>query len=148
MFKRTAIIASLIPSLCFAQEVELPGVTVTPDTWDEAPNLSGSLGADLAPGTVPITATSLDESYLQRRGALSLRDAIEYIPGVTADSTSGINEQFNIRGFDSLNGGTVLIDGVLELETSMYPTYNLQQIDVLKGTGVLPVRPECHVPLP
>jgi iron complex outermembrane receptor protein len=45
----------------------------------------------------------------------------------------GIFDFFVIRGFDSLNGGLVLTDGIPEPESTFYPLYNVRQVEVLKG---------------
>ena len=68
-------------------------------------------------------------------------------PRVNVSAGFGIFDYFTVRGLDSLTGGLVLTDGVSEPESTFYPLYNVRQIEVLKGSGELPLRARFAVNL-
>ena len=62
-----------------------------------------------------------------------LNDNLIDAVGVSVQPNNGAFDLFVVRGLDSTNSGSVLIDGVQEPEASFYPTYNVEQIEVLRG---------------
>lgn len=82
---------------------------------------------------LPGAATSLGAEDLEARGATDSDDALLLIPGVNVQTQNGIFGLFVIRGIDSLAGGAVLSDGVVEPEATRYPLYTVERVEVLRG---------------
>jgi outer membrane receptor for ferrienterochelin and colicins len=91
---------------------------------------------------VPVTLSVLDAAEIRERNALSLDDALRYIPGVNMTGT-----QVNIRGSSgySLGAGSrvlVLLDGIPflagdtgELNFETIPMGQVDRIEVVKGAS-------------
>ncbi|NJL29206.1 MAG: TonB-dependent siderophore receptor [Thermoanaerobaculia bacterium] len=84
---------------------------------------------------LPQSATSVSAALFTEQDARVLSDALAYTPGVNVESQFGIHDFFLIRGFDSLSSSLILTDGALEPEATFYRTYNLERIELLRGTG-------------
>lgn len=82
---------------------------------------------------LPAAASALDADQLAARGARESEHALLAIPGVNVQTQSGIFGVFLIRGVDSLAGGAVLSDGVVEPEATRYPLYTVERVEVLRG---------------
>jgi outer membrane receptor protein involved in Fe transport len=82
---------------------------------------------------LPAAATALFGESLAAAGATTSDDALLRVPGVNVQTQSGIFGLFVIRGVDSLTGGAVLSDGVVEPEATRYPLYTVERVEVLRG---------------
>jgi TonB-dependent siderophore receptor len=109
--------------------VELDEFVVT------ASDLYDTLGISLDPAKAPISATGISTTLNDRQGNRTLKDAVKNSAGVNVATGNGIHDFFVVRGIDSLNGGLILVDGVLEPEATFYPMHNLRQVQILKGPG-------------
>lgn len=109
--------------------VELDEFVVT------ASDLYDTLGISLDPAKAPISATGISDSLNDRQGNRTLKDAVKNSAGANVATGNGIHDFFVVRGIDSLNGGLILIDGVLEPEATFYPMHHLRQVQILKGPG-------------
>ena len=63
---------------------------------------------------LPASVSSLSHALLRDRNALVLGDALTNVPGVNAQSNSGVHDLFFIRGFESLSSSLVMTDGAPE----------------------------------
>jgi len=87
---------------------------------------------------LPQSATSLSGELLAEQNARDLSDALSYAAGINVQKQFGVHDFFLVRGFDSLSSALVLTDGAFEPEASFYRTYNVDRIEVLRGsTGFL-----------
>jgi iron complex outermembrane receptor protein len=82
---------------------------------------------------LPVSVTIVPERIVQEQSANVVGDALKNVSGVNVATGFGVFDFFVIRGFDSLNGGLVLTDGIPEPESTFYPLYNVDQVEVLKG---------------
>ncbi|HEY0929233.1 MAG TPA: TonB-dependent siderophore receptor [Gemmatimonas sp.] len=77
----------------------------------------------------------ISKDILQAQGATSLRDAIRNVPGITINAGEGgggmPGDNFNIRGFSAAND--LFVDGVRDLSGFARESFNLEQVEVLKG---------------
>jgi iron complex outermembrane receptor protein len=84
--------------------------------------------------TPAIVGTVSSELFNEQR-AVTLSDVLENVSGLNIQAQNGISDFFVVRGFDSLSGALVMIDGAAVPEATFYPTYNVQGVEVLKGPG-------------
>ncbi|HKQ61473.1 MAG TPA: TonB-dependent receptor [Candidatus Polarisedimenticolaceae bacterium] len=84
---------------------------------------------------IPANVGVVGEELLREQSARTLGDALRNVSGLNVQSQSGVTDFFLIRGFDSLSSGLVLSDGAGEPEVTLYPVYNLEGVEVLKGPG-------------
>ncbi len=82
---------------------------------------------------LPASVSALSHSLLRDRNALVLGDALTNVPGVNAQSNSGVHDLFFIRGFESLSSSLVLTDGAPEPEATFYQLYNVERVEVVRG---------------
>lgn len=83
----------------------------------------------VAPASVSIVPAALAAA----QDARVLGDALKNAAGVNVATGFGVFDYFAIRGLDSLSAGLVLVDGAPEPESTFYPLYNVQQVELLKG---------------
>ncbi len=98
-----------------------------PDTLSTATKSSRPLAR------VPASVSALSHSLLRDRNALVLGDALTNVPGVNAQSNSGVHDLFFIRGFESLSSSLVMTDGAPEPEATFYQLYNVERVEVVRG---------------
>lgn len=82
---------------------------------------------------LPLSVSVVPRRVVDERADLVLGDALESASGVNVGTGFGVFDFFVIRGFDSLSSGLVLTDGLPEPESTFYPLYNVEQVEVLKG---------------
>ncbi len=104
---------------------------------DTAPYLPETLSTATKSSTpmsrIPASVSALSHSLLRDRNALVLGDALTNVPGVNAQSNSGVHDLFFIRGFDSLSSSLVMTDGAPEPEATFYQLYNVERVEVVRG---------------
>lgn len=108
-----------------AQDEYLPETIIV--AADQQPFNPGA-GTLADPLEVPYT---LSLQPTENRG--TLRDAVRWDPAVSSQIGNGVFDFFTLRGFDSLTGVNVAIDGVVEPETSFYHLHNIEQVQIAKG---------------
>jgi iron complex outermembrane receptor protein len=82
---------------------------------------------------LPISVVVVPEHVFEEQSANVVGDALKNVSGVNVATGFGVFDFFVIRGFDSLTSGLVLTDGIAEPESTFYPLYNVDQVEVLKG---------------
>ncbi|MCP3962729.1 MAG: TonB-dependent siderophore receptor [bacterium] len=116
-----------------------PGLTIEEELLveDTAPYLPDTLQTATKSSTpllrLPASASALSHSLLRDRNALVLGDALTNVPGVNAQSNSGVHDLFFIRGFESLSSSLVMTDGAPEPEATFYQLYNVERVEVVRG---------------
>jgi TonB-dependent siderophore receptor len=83
----------------------------------------------------PASVAVVDAGRIKRQQAAVLGEALRNVAGVNPQTGFGVFDFFTVRGFDSLESGLLLSDGVAEPEVSFYPLYNVERVEVLKGPG-------------
>lgn len=124
-----------------AQEEDEAKITIEEEVTveGEAPYLPDQVTTATKSSTpmrlLPQSATSVSAALFTEQDARVLSDALAYTPGVNVELQFGVHDFFLIRGFDSLTSSLILTDGALEPEATFYRTYNLERIELLRGTG-------------
>ncbi|HEY1793872.1 MAG TPA: TonB-dependent receptor [Opitutaceae bacterium] len=85
----------------------------------------------------PQTIDVIPEKVYRQQGATTLSDVLRDTPGITffageggsADRTGG--DSFYLRGFDTSN--SIFIDGVRDEGAAVHDTFDLEQVEVVKG---------------
>jgi catecholate siderophore receptor len=118
---------------------ELQGVTVTDTAIDdeikverlESPKATASIL------NTPQTITVIGAQTIRKQNLLTLRDALQTIPGITfgaGEGGGGYGDSINLRGYSANNDITQ--DGVRDsAQYSRTETFNLQQIEVYNGAN-------------
>ncbi|MBW6524691.1 TonB-dependent receptor [Sphingomonas sp. RHCKR47] len=85
----------------------------------------------------PQTITVISDQTLRKQNLLTLRDALQTIPGITfgaGEGGGGYGDTINLRGFSANND--ITIDGVRDsAQYSRTDPFNLQQIEVYNGAN-------------
>ncbi|WP_294190638.1 TonB-dependent receptor [uncultured Sphingomonas sp.] len=85
----------------------------------------------------PQTITVISDQTLRKQNLLTLRDALQTIPGITfgaGEGGGGYGDSINLRGFSANND--ITIDGVRDsAQYSRTDPFNLQQIEVYNGAN-------------
>lgn len=85
----------------------------------------------------PQTVTVISDQTLRKQNLLTLRDALQTIPGITfgaGEGGGGYGDAINLRGYSAANDITV--DGVRDsAQYSRTDPFNLQQIEVYNGAN-------------
>ncbi len=83
----------------------------------------------------PQTITVIKKEILQQQVATSLSEALRNTPGITLQMGENGNTQTGdsifMRGFDTT--GSIFVDGIRDLGTISRDTFNLEQVEVIKG---------------
>jgi len=83
---------------------------------------------------VPQTVTVIPQSVIQSQGAMSLRDVIRNVPGITLNAGEGGSppgDNFNVRGFSARSD--LFVDGVRDIGGYSRDAYNLEQVEIAEG---------------
>ena len=96
---------------------------------------SNTIGTKLAVDShlTPAIIGTVSSELFNEQQAVTLSDVLENVAGVSIQAQNGVTDFFVLRGFDSLSGVLVMIDGAAVPEATFYPTYNIQGVEVLKG---------------
>lgn len=85
----------------------------------------------------PQTVTVISDQVIRKQNLLTLRDALQTIPGITfgaGEGGGGYGDSINLRGYTASNDITV--DGVRDsAQYSRTDPFNLQQIEVYNGSN-------------
>jgi catecholate siderophore receptor len=83
----------------------------------------------------PQTISVIKKELLQQQAATTLEEALTNVPGITLQLGEGGNTSTGdtvfMRGFDT--SGSIYIDGIRDLGAISRDTFNLEQIEVVKG---------------
>ncbi len=112
----------------FVDEVFVPGeIPAIPTSNTVAAKLPLSLRE------TPASVSVVGSPVFEEQQSFILGDALRNVSGVNVQTGNGAFDFFVVRGLDSVSSGLILFDGAPEPETSFYPVYNLEQVEVLKG---------------
>lgn len=82
------------------------------------------------------TITVIKKELIEQQGAVTLTEALRNTPGVGAfflgeNGNTNTGDAIFMRGFDA--SGSIYVDGVRDVGSIARDTFNIEQIDVLKG---------------
>lgn len=123
-----------------AGEVTLPGVNVTSprELRDGALGTSTRTGKTLQdPHEIPQAITTITNTLLEQQQVGSLREALRNVSGLTFNAAEGgrSGDNMNLRSFYTF--GDLYLDGIRDTAQYNRETFNLEQIDVLRGAGAM-----------
>ena len=85
----------------------------------------------------PQTVTVVPGTIIEQRGATDLTEVLRNTPGISFDAGENgfgtSTNNFKIRGFDS--SGSVYVDGVRSSGSFARDTFNVEQVEVVKGAA-------------
>ena len=81
----------------------------------------------------PASVSVVESRLIEEQDAVHLGDALKNASGLNVQPGSGTFDFYVVRGIDSLTSGLILTDGAPEPETTAYPLYNIERVEVLKG---------------
>lgn len=81
----------------------------------------------------PASVAVIDSDLIAAQDAWSVGDALENVSGLNVQPGSGTFDFYVVRGIDSLTSGLLLTDGAPEPQTTAYPLYNVERVEVMKG---------------
>lgn len=89
------------------------------------------------PHDVPQALTTVTSSLLQEQQASSLQEALRNVSGISFNAAEGgrAGDNMNLRGFYTF--GDMYLDGIRDTAQYNRETFNLEQIDVLRGAGAM-----------
>ena len=87
------------------------------------------------PHDIPQAVTTLTSSLLEQQHVGSLREALRNVSGLSFNASEGgrSGDNVNLRGFYTF--GDFYLDGIRDTAQYNRETFNLEQIDVLRGAG-------------
>ena len=133
-----AALASLESGAAAAQETLSP-VTVTGHSAPEAdseyrPTRSSTFTKTDTPlKEVPASITVVPAQLMKDQAMRSLADVIRYVPGASVHQGEGNRDQFILRGVSTT--ADLYVDGVRDDAQVFRDLYNLERVEVLKGTA-------------
>jgi catecholate siderophore receptor len=119
---------------------ELPTVTVQADADrpDGARATTTRVGKVLQdPHDVPQAVTTVTQSIMEQQQVGSLKEALRNVSGLSFNAAEGgrSGDNMNLRGFYTF--GDMYLDGIRDTAQYNRETFNLEQIDVLRGAGAM-----------
>ena len=125
------------PAHAEADEADQPDRNIVVTGTREAPVELESPKSVTSLADTPQTVTVISDQTLRKQNLLTLRDALQTIPGITfaaAEGGAGYGDAINLRGYSASNDITV--DGVRDsAQYSRTDPFNLQQIEIFNGAN-------------
>jgi catecholate siderophore receptor len=89
------------------------------------------------PHDVPQAITTVPQQIMQEQQVGTLREAMRNVAGVSFNAAEGgrSGDNMNLRGFYTF--GDIYLDGIRDTAQYNRETFNLEQIDVLRGAGAM-----------
>jgi catecholate siderophore receptor len=122
-----------------SQPQQLPPVTVTDERMQEGvlgkSTRVGKVAQD--PHEVPQSVTTVTSKLIEEQGGHSLREALRNVSGLTFNAAEGgrSGDNMSLRGFYTF--GDMYLDGIRDTAQYNRETFNLEQVDVLRGAGAM-----------
>lgn len=120
-----------------ASDKKLQGVTVTAEEDTYKADVVSSPKQTQALIDTPQTVSVIKKEVLQQQQAATLIEALRNVPGITIqmgeNGNTSAGDTFQMRGFDAST--SVLVDGVRDMSAASRDTFNLEQVEVVRGAG-------------
>ena len=125
--------------LLVAQQT-LPEVTVTGEREGDDGALAKSTRVSKVqqnPHEIPQAVTTITNKLMAEQQVGSLREALRNVSGLTFNAAEGgrSGDNMNLRGFYTF--GDTYLDGIRDTAQYNRETFNLEQVDVLRGAGAM-----------
>jgi catecholate siderophore receptor len=135
-FVSAPAIATEAPTAAAEQPIDADGRDIIVN--GQAPHTELESPKSLAPLLdTPQTVTVVTNQTLRKQNLLTLRDALQIVPGITfgaGEGGGGYGDSINLRGYSASND--ITIDGVRDsAQYSRTDPFNLQQIEVYNGAN-------------
>src|SRR5690606_39604888 len=118
-------------------QVELDSVTVTGEREGYKVDQASSPKYTAPLLDTPQTVTVVPQELIREQNALSLRQVLSNVSGITfaaGEGGGGLGDSINIRGFSA--NFNILIDVLLDTpKSSRYDPLNLESVEVVTGPG-------------
>lgn len=90
-----------------------------------------------SPQDIPQAVTVITSTLLEEQQVSSLKDALRNVSGLSFNAAEGgrSGDNMNLRGFYTF--GDLYLDGIRDTAQMNRETFNLDQIDVLRGAGAM-----------
>ncbi len=123
---------NVVPDMKPASKVEIVGKT---ENAFKAENASSAKYTEKLLDTAQ-TVQVIKKELFEQQGAVTLTEALRNTPGVGAfflgeNGNTNTGDAIFMRGFDT--SGSIFVDGARDIGSISRDTFNLEQIDVLKG---------------
>ena len=131
---------ALLPTTSFGQEesdsstTELSPLSVT-GTKAEPSSLSSGLKTSLPIDSLPKSVSVMNAEQIKAQGLKSVGDIIDYTPGVNNSQGEGHRDAAVIRGVRTTQD--FYRDGVRDDVQYYRPLYNIEQVEVIRGSDAL-----------
>ncbi len=119
---------------------QLPAVTVRadadkPDGMRATTTRAGKVLQD--PHDIPQAVTTITNTMMEQQQTGSLREALRNVSGLSFNAAEGgrSGDNMNLRSFYTF--GDMYLDGIRDTAQYNRETFNLEQIDVLRGAGAM-----------
>ena len=119
---------------------EMPAVKVQADA--DKPDGMRATGTRVGkvlqdPHDVPQAVTTITKTLMEQQQVGSLREALRNVSGLSFNAAEGgrSGDNMNLRGFYTF--GDMYLDGIRDTAQYNRETFNLEQIDVLRGAGAM-----------
>lgn len=117
------------------EQVELDSVTVTGEREGYKVDHASSPKYTAPLLDTPQTVTVVPQELIREQNALSLRQVLSNVSGITfaaGEGGGGLGDSINIRGFSA--NSNILIDGLRDTaQSSRSDAFNLESVEVVKG---------------
>ena len=85
---------------------------------------------------IPQSVTVLTEKLIDDARLDTLKEALHYTAGITFSATeNGTDQDIRIRGFPAATAGDLLIDGMRDPSQYERDTFNLERVEVVRGSA-------------
>ncbi len=135
-----AVPAAAQPSTVTSEQVpSLPVVTVKDERVPVEKGYQGEktrIGkVPQLPKDIPQSVTIVSEQLMRERNANTFKEALRNVAGLTFNAGEGgrIGDNITLRGYSAV--GDLFLDGVRDIAQYNRETFNLEQIDILRGSA-------------
>ena len=131
-----ALAVMLLPVAAAAQQQTMPEVKVQGTAEGIKADKAASVKYTEKLVDTAQTITVIKKELIEQQGAVTLTEALRNTPGVGAfflgeNGNTNTGDAIFMRGFDA--SGSIYVDGVRDVGSISRDTFNIEQIDVLKG---------------
>ena len=145
-------LGALVAGLAFCDPTLAAGKDVPTKNDGTLPNVEVSASKDVPiyvatktrvgkvaqdPHDIPQAVTTVTSTLLQEQQASSLQEAMRNVSGISFNAAEGgrAGDNMNLRGFYTF--GDMYLDGIRDTAQYNRETFNLEQVDVLRGAGAM-----------
>lgn len=130
-----------VPAVARAEDQALPTVTVRADAEPAKDGYRATttrVGKTLQdPHDIPQAVTTVTSTLMEEQQVGSLKEALRNVSGLTFNAAEGgrSGDNMMLRGFYTF--GDIYLDGIRDTAQYNRETFNLEQIDVLRGSAAM-----------